>query len=1153
MGLVATLGAWGHGQSLFELDGAATEKITPNVGGLQSIDLVPVDASMPGVALRHGNVVLGSEQIEISGRVLKRGRDYHMDAESGVVYLMVPVRQGDSLRAVYRYDTQAKPSSKDKIATALSGIRFDLVPGSMSMVLGLGMTERLQDGSVIRSNVYGLNNAFSLGGGSKLTGMYLVGDRQRTEARSGLEVEGKRQATDTGRSHFIQQQFGTKVQGGTFEVDYQDISQNFAGFQSVRGNNPNANVDQLAKEKGLTRQGYSLKDVGLGFGKFSQSYRTVSDDKGALEWRTLGFQSGGLTLNWDSRKVDEKFARFKDIAEGDRAVLQNERGIERENLGLEFKDKTSGLKYNARKIEDFSGNGIFRRDFELNVAKSNFRIGDQHVEKGFTKFGGLMDAEKGQWAREQGLRRQWVGVETALFGTGAPIKYALNKIKSDDGEFQTAELLAKVGPFSLETSTMKMDDGFKQGGSMRPDEIAANLQKVGKMYQPGGLAFKGNEAGQLVGGFGLDRQLTRISGEPFKGWNLRFDALELKGKDDGATVGTLAVGNKDTSFSYRNQRSGDGFAEFARLTDQERIQLGAISGLDRLDMAFAANLRKFGKVGYASTVVSSAKGDVHRTETSLQGKSLDVKVITRDVDPGFDNLRQLVDPEKDLLYAIRGFNQRDIVANWKILPNLTLNAYWFDAKNDTLEQQRYFRSTKLDYALDKKTQFGYTHIQRRDDDPANLLFAQDQQILSIKRDLGRLGTVSYVSDTIDYEGKDAKQPDVRKTYVGWETKLDKTTGFKTEQIRTDYENGDKENVSANTVSKELSKRVGVSVTDVSIDRQGEDKDERKRTYGFWYDFGKNIRLKYGVDRHLKGEAGGATLKSDLSISPGQAGGIQIDSATYNRDRVDETQQDRHVGNVQFGTVKPVNFGSFRDFTFRFSADTDRNQFHWLKENRDLTTAWKLGSTAFGFAYKSQVHQSGYRGIDRKYWFNTDTNPKARLVGGVEYKIRTLPAGDQIIVRNYNLTYRPAAGIELSHQVQTNPEVAKGDAILGSVVKASQSLKWRLGFERNPNTKFGFSWEELLDRDKKFMSRIGGMDLQLFAKSGSPLSLFYGVEQKDQNGKRQTQHRYHLRFDQKPGPNQMFSIFAGNVAYEHSIAEGFHRNNWTIYLNYQIKL
>jgi hypothetical protein len=47
-------------------------------------------------------------------------------------------------------------------------------------------------------------------------------------------------------------------------------------------------------------------------------------------------------------------------------------------------------------------------------------------------------------------------------------------------------------------------------------------------------------------------------------------------------------------------------------------------------------------------------------------------------------------------------------------------------------------------------------------------------------------------------------------------------------------------------------------------------------------------------------------------------------------------------------------------------------------------------------------------------------------------------------------------------------------------------------------------------------------------------------------------RYSLQFDQRPGPNQVFSLFVGNVSYQYSVPDTFRKENWTLRLDYQFR-
>jgi hypothetical protein len=166
-------------------------------------------------------------------------------------------------------------------------------------------------------------------------------------------------------------------------------------------------------------------------------------------------------------------------------------------------------------------------------------------------------------------------------------------------------------------------------------------------------------------------------------------------------------------------------------------------------------------------------------------------------------------------------------------------------------------------------------------------------------------------------------------------------------------------------------------------------------------------------------------------------------------------------------------------------------------------------------------------------------------------VRSLPDGRPIMIRNFSLSAKPAKNVEVTHQLLTNPEVARGDAILGSVTQANQLNRWKLDLKQNKDLTIGGSFEEIMDQNRP-LARVGGINVMLNQSSGSPLKLFYGVEQADRGGSRYTTHRYHMQFDQKPGANQLFSIFMGNVSYQHTLESGKKRDNWTLRVDYQIK-
>ncbi|MCB8932306.1 MAG: hypothetical protein M9921_08580 [Fimbriimonadaceae bacterium] len=1117
------------------------------LGGEFTTDLITLRASGPGVPLRFGGVIPNTERLLFDGQVLRKGVDYSIDYAAGVVYLMRAQKAGQTLSVTYRHEA-GRVASTSTSSKGFAGMKYDLVPGGVQAVLGLGMTERRADGSVLTTNQYGLNNAFKFGSGS-LKGLFLIGEKEQSNAQSLYEYQGVKQSTDVGRSQFLMQNLQTKLGGGTFEVGYQDISKNFSAFGAVADAGYDAKVvDQLQKERGLTRTSLSMKDVGLGSGvKISNGFRSVEDDGASIDWQNFGVQTGGLSLSYDSQSVDAGFKRFKDLGEADRDQLKKEAGMTRKNFAGSYKSSLASMNFAENRIEDPDGNAIVRRTVGLDAGKFKFNLGQQEVEREFNRINSLFAQEKQQFGPELGLKRQWMSVEAEMF-RGSPIKFATQTVDSDTGAFKSSDIDVKGSGWSLQHAVRDVDPGFGSLGALPASEIQEHIDTIANMYDKG-AKVNPNERNQFIRLSGIERSFTRVSGQPFKNWNATFDTMELKGQQDDATVRSFALGGKDFQANYRSMSIGQQFSELGSLMNFEKQRLGLIAGLDRTD--FGLNFKVGGTAVAASQMkAETPDGGASRNVVTLNGKGLDVSVTQRSVDPGFSNVNQLIDPEKDLLNAIKGFDQRDIKAKWQILPNLQLEALWYDSSSDSLDQDRMMRNTALSYKLDPLTQFDYVKQADRQADPLKVLFSNVTERFSVSRNFGRYGTLRYLSETREFDGLLANLPDSTKQYLAYETKLDPKTSLKTEQTVTQFDNGDHENISANTVSTEVAKGAGVSVSQVNVDRTGQDHDETKRNYGFWVDLGGGVRFSYGYARHLNGDQNG-TQQKQIGMTPGTIGGLQVGSATYNENRWDDTRT-QSVGNVQLSTAKPLTLGFLSDVKFNFGIDTSSDRSKWLKENRLINFTGKIGANSVGYEYKSQMHPTGYRGIDRMFSFSTDQNEKLPFRASMKYKLRTLPWDEQVMIRDYSLTARPAKNVELTHQLLTNPEVAKGDSILGSITQASRVNRWKLDVKQNADLTIGGSWDELINDQNNTMVRTGGLNLTLFGSTGSPLQLFFGVEESDKGGSRSTINRYHIRFDQHPGPNQTFSFFAGNVSYQKTVADGLNKDNWTIRMDYQIR-
>lgn len=1146
MSILGSLSVTAVSQTPFNTPGEATPEDGAKIGGTPTIDFVRLSGDRPNVPLRFGGVVSGSERIELDGRVLKSGVDYQMDYGAGIIYLAIAVRPGQSLVASYRHD-KSKVSSASGFAGAGS-LRLELVPSALKMVVGFGMAERVGS-DVINTNMFGWNNSFSFAGGS-LTGLYLHGSRQQQQSRSAFEYVANGPKQELGESHFTLQNYAAKVGGGTIEGSYQDISKNFTGFGAVAdsGVNPET-IKQLEKEKGLTRVGLNMKEVDVGGLKLSNSFKTVGDDKGDISWRSMGLNYAGFGFNWGSQVVDQDFQRFKDLAEGDRGQLAKEAGMKRNWFGLSYAGGGMKVGYNFNDVTDPTSHAVTQRSLTLDSSMLKLNANWQGVDSGFSRISSLPDAERNRLAREVGTNRSSFDLSSgALKLGGDPLKASQSTIGNGNGEFTAQDLSAGGKNWNLQYSNREADKGFSSFGAMQDAERMEHVKAIANMYQAGGFGFNGNEVNKFMGGQGVGRSLTRLSFNPRKDLTIGFDQFDVSSTQGAAEVNTINVTGKTFGLAYRRQAMDDGFETLNSLMDFERARLGTIVGLDKTDLAANTAFGKGGKFAFSQMNADSPTGGADRTSLAIESGKLNLAVNQRNVDNGFDAVGRLVDPERDLLTSLRGYNERDIKASWQLLPNLKVDWLDFSASSDVFDQDRKQSRMGFSFAPSKGTEIGVNSYRAKNDDPTGLLFASSLDQFSLSRSLGKFGSLKYFRETQSFDGSQSTMPDSETERFTYETKLNAKTSYKTEQTRTAFDNGDQQNVSEHTLSTELSKRTGISVSNVKVDRNGTERDEQKSVYGFWFDLGNGLRVMYGMQRQETGGKG--TENTTLNVNPGTVGNVAVNQMSYTENQVDATNT-RAQGNVQLQTKKPFDFWFLSDLKLDASLDTLSDHSKWNKQNRQFSLGGRIGSNTFLYGYKGQIHTNGYHAIDRTIEFATDQSDKRQLVASLKYKMRTMPWDEEIMIRNFSIAWRPTKDIEITNQMLTNPTVDRPDQLLGSVVQASRMNKWKIDFKGKGDVRFGGQWDEIMDKNHP-RSRTGGVNVTLFANSPSPLKLFYGVEQADTKDGRKTQNRYHLQFDQRPGPNQMFSIFVGNVNYDYRITDGKPGDNWTLRLDWQIR-
>ena len=1163
------------------------------IGGVSTVDYLTLRASALGTPLRFGHVIPGSESIQLAGRALASGTDYGIDYETGVVYLKRAQRGGDQLTVTYRYDPQGKSAGGPSFTGVNSFSGLSLARG-FGLAGGLGLTERAADGTVMSSNVFGWNNSLSLAGGKgSLGGLFLFSDRQKNDTRAGLSMDPNAKPGDAtkeeGSSQFLLQNFRGSLLGGNVSVDYQEISKNFsAGGQVRAAGYSDADTARLMKERGLKRQGAGVSGMRFGNTLLSADFRGVDDAKAkGVDWSSYGLQQGGLKLSMSSQRVDKDFKRFADLGEANRDQLAKEVGLSRQNLVGEFAQKASKLTFSSADVKDDKGDRhAINRAARLDTGKIGLDFGDQSVDKAFSRVGSLTAAEQANWGRAVGTQRQWSGLTAALGGAkSGPQNFAYGAfdLKGDAGRFAVRDGSYTSKTWTLDHVGMEAKGKTLPTGALLDAEGTAYTKRIGAFFNA--PSTNDGQRAAFLAGADVKRDLTRMTGSLGKGATLNADSLRFGQGQKGGVAQSVALNSNKVKASFRKQDFGDKFTDATRLMDFERARLGSVAGLQRTDVSFGVQVDKARSFAFGQTQAKDGTGDLDRTTLNMTGKGLSVNAAQRNVSKGFASAAGLVDPEGGLLAQFQGFKERDLNVAYTGTPGLRINSFMQDAENETTKETRAVANTDVNWQIDKLTNLQYTGQRANNEDPLTTLFSRSLQRLAATHSFGSLLTVKFADEQVENAGKNNAAPDSRKQYLALESQVDKRTTLKTEQTRTDFSNGDKENISANTVSTAIAKNVGVSVTDVSIDRKGDKSDEKKTNYGLWYDFGKGLRLNYGYAQSLVGQMGQTNGSGNQmftfgqtpnTLAPNQVGQVGAGAVgnlmvgggygETSTNAVDpNATHTQSFANVGLSTAKPFALGDLKDLKVSLNIDQAADFAQYVRQNQFAGLSGRLGKNLFSFGYRDQlvnpnqapnaasVAVQNITAVDRTVALTTDPNPKAPLVVNGAVKFRTLPDAKQYASRNVTVTARPLPGIEISNQLQTNLEQANPNAILGSTLLADRGNKWTLGYKGNGDTSLSASWEEKINDTTDAASTMGAVNLTLFQRSGGPLKLTYGVDEVYGNVDRKLIQRYSLQYDARASSSQTLSLYVGNTEYSNLVRDpSLKTDNWMLRMNYQIR-
>lgn len=1119
------------------------------VGGKSSFDICRLKEGALSVPLRFGNIIEKSETVSLAGRTLSRERDYTVDYTSGVIYLKVPYRTGDSVTASYRYD-DSKSNAGVYGAVAANGANsfaFELAPGARA-VLGFGYTERMADGTVLSGNLFGLASSFKFGGG-QLKGVMMLNERQVSDTASLLGDEGPKKDSETGTGKAIIQNYSAGVLGGTVKLNYQDIDDRFAGFSSFAGAGFTGDeIKQFQGEKGLKRTGFSITGAKVGAMGFGGGVQSVGDSNGSVNWRSASATLAGVSLNWDSTVVDPGFNKFAGLREQDRQQLQKERGLERQNLGLGYKGNGADVKFDWLSVQGTADKqGVWRSNLSVTDGWLNATWSRQSVDEGFTRFGDLREGDRAQLAKERGIDRNNYTLGVASKWVKAD--YSVNSMLAENGEMKGTAFNLGYGGWSLSHITRNMDAAFGAQGAMTNEDRQAIAGDIAHMYNPAG-----KPDGRDIGGTntaGIDRDGLRLQGK-IGDFQSYWNRVTIDNASGTLRVNEFSVSRGKTSLNFSQQTATQGFQGNRNLLFSEQQQLGTIDGLNKSNFDFATSIGSKGKLNFSQMSANAPSGAAYRQRLDAVMFGFDVSYFRRGVESGFTDVHQLVDPERGLLQSLIGFDQTELVASYAPNSSMKFGYRQADAVNGILNQSRGFSQFSADWNLSKLTTLQYRSTSESLVESGIGSVDSHYSAYSFSHNMGSAGRVTVTQENQSFNGVKQDLPDASKRTVSYEKPLNTNTTFSTVQSETHFNDGTRTTESKNKVSTKLNNRIGVSVEDQRVRYDGDKPDDVRRNYGLWVDFGSGIRLDYGYNRDAHGLDNG-TMNTAVGLSGGKFAGLNFGGATYQTNRWDGRRQN-YFGNVNFSNLTPFSIGPVGDINFYYRTDTQRDNFAWQKELINMGLSGSVGNLGFGWSYSSQVNPGdGVRAIDRSFLMTTDKTGKAPFQASLKYGVRTLPNDDTLFMRDYALTYRPNKLFSFEHKTLTNPLQDRGGVLLGSVPLDERTSSWTVKYQNDPKLKFDLNWNEIKrDNTRDELRREARANATLFADSGAPLQLTYSLQQWIKNGNVSLAHSYGISFTQRPGPNQALSFSLEHLQWGRGRPDNNYLRDWKLRFDYSVR-
>lgn len=407
---------------------------------------------------------------------------------------------------------------------------------------------------------------------------------------------------------------------------------------------------------------------------------------------------GGVDLKVDYQSVGRNFA-FSGLKQQGAAPLDKLQQLEKEK-GLQRMGFQAGTNFGMglstimgfKEIKDDGGN-ITNEWLNFGDSHFKFEAGMQDVSKGFTRFSDIAETNRGQLAKEAGIRRQnlTLGFATAKGVSGDgwnALKF--NNIIDPSGKVTLGSLNLAGRNFSFFGSQTKVDQSFTRLSSLSQDDINTMALDIRREFDFSAQAGNANaaESQNLLSVTGIERQNLLGSYSVGK-TKIGMQFLTLGDSTGGVNREAFSAKGTNYSVSIFSQKIDNQFRRLSSLAPIEVQNFGNEYGMSRTNFQ-AAFIPKTGmQLNTYFNQVDAGNAGMQRYGLSWNAKTYSVAADYVNMDSNFTRAADLSDSDRAQLASEQGMSRYAITTHYQV-GRFEVGNYLYDGKNSsagTLKQQ----------------------------------------------------------------------------------------------------------------------------------------------------------------------------------------------------------------------------------------------------------------------------------------------------------------------------------------------------------------------------------------------------------------------------------------------------------------------------------